>query len=224
MRTITIPISDKKTKRSGRSSIKKMIKWHKVLVSMIIVTTVTLSVARVVNQETTLPNSPADQPRKVGKTVRSTSHAHRPVFINVTATAIYWNLIKGVLAGLVQGLISPERQPRTDHRATQKALDTLRKASELAATISSENNKWIKRPGAGSRQVLAELMGKVMVGAETLRLATRQLSTGSVSFPLTSAGRAKLEKELAMANGSGNSTNDETAEEELQLYLSNLFL
>ena len=191
---------------------------------MITVTIVTLSVAKVVNQETTLPNSPADQPRKAEKAVRSASHAHRPVFINVTATAIYWNLIKGVLAGLVQGLISPERPPRTDHRATQKALDTLRKASELAAAISSEDNKRIKRPGTGSSQVLAELMGKVTVGAEALRVATRQLSTRSVSSPVTSAGRAKLEKELAMAKGNGNSTNDETAEEELQLYLSNLFL
>ena len=209
-----------------------MIRWHKVFVSTVIVTIVALSVAGVANQETTLPNSPVDQPRKVEKAVKSASHAHRSVFINVTATRvntltatdIYWNLIKGILAGLAQGLISPRRQRITDHRATQKALNTLRKASELAAAISNEDNKWIKRPGTSISQILAELTGKVTLGAETLRVATRQLSTRSVSSHVTSAGGTKLEQELATSNGNGNSTNDKTAEEELQLYLSNLFL
>ena len=225
MRTIAIPISDKKTKRSGRSSMKKMIKWHKSLVSMIIVTTVTLSVARVVNQETTLPNSPDDQPRKVEKTVRSASHAHRPVFINVTATAIYWDLIKGVLAEL----IFPERQRMTnhranhDHRANQKALKTLRKASELAEAMANEN-QWTIRPVINSSQALTELMGKIMSGAGRLRLATRQLSTRSISSYVTSAGGVKLAEELATFNGNQNSTKNHTVEDELNLYLTNLFL
>ena len=139
---------------------------------MTIVTIVTSCASRDKSPETTLPNTRADQSRKVEKAVRSASHAHRPVFINVTATAIYWDLIKGVLTGLVQELIFPDRQRRTDHRAnqnhraTQKALNTLRKASELAEAIANENNRWTIRPVINSSQVLAELMGKIMAGPD----------------------------------------------------------
>jgi len=166
----------------------------------------------------------------VEKAVRSASHAHRPVFINVTATAIYWDLIKGVLTGLVQELIFPDRQRKTNHRAnqnhraTQKALNTLRKASELAEAIANENNPWTIRPVTNSSQVLAELMGKIMAGAGTLRLATRQLSTRSMSSYVTSAGEAKLKEEPVTLNGNENNTNDNTVDDELNLYLTNLFL
>ena len=203
-----------------------MIKWHKALVSMTIVTIVTSSASRDQSPETTLPNTRADQSRKVEKAVRSTSHAHRPVFINVTATAIYWELIKGVF----QELIFPERPRRRDHRANrnhranQKALNTLRKASELAEAIANEDNQWTIRQVVNSSQVLAELMGKIMAEDGTLRLATRQLSTRSLSSYVTSAGGAKLDEELATLNGNENSTNDNTVDDELNLYLTNLFL
>ena len=197
-----------------------MIKWHKALVSMTIVTIVTSSASRDQSPETNLPNTRADQSRKVEKAVRSASHAHRPVFINATATAIYWELIKGVF----QGLIFPERQRRRNHRANQKALNTLRKASELAEAIANENNQWTIRQVINSSQVLAELMGKIMAEDGTLRLATRQLSTRSLSSYVTSAGGAKLDEELATLNGNENSTNDNTVDDELNLYLTNLFL
>ena len=198
--------------------------------SMTIVTIVTSSASRDQSPETNLPNTQADQSRKVEKAVRSASHAHQQVFINVTATAIYWDLIKGVLTGLVQELIFPDRQRKTNHRvnqnqrATQKALNTLRKASELAEAIANENNQWTIRPVINSSQVLAELMGKIMAGAGTLRLATRQLSTRSMSSYVTSAGGAKLEEELATLNGNESSTNNNTVEDELNLYLTNLLL
>ena len=203
-----------------------MIRWHKALVSMTIVTIVTSSASRDQSPETTLPNTRADQSRKVEKAVRSTSHAHRPVFINVTATAIYWELIKGVF----QELIFPERPRRRDHRANrnhranQKALNTLRKASELAEAIANENNQGTIRQVINTSQVLSELMEKIMAGDGTLRLATRQLSTRSLSSYVTSAGGAKLEEELATLNGNENSTNDNTVDDELNLYLTNLFL
>ena len=203
-----------------------MTKWHKALVSMTIVTIVTSSASRDKSPKTTSPNAQADQSRKVGKAVRNASHAHRPVFINVTATAIYWELIKGVF----QELIFPERPRRRDHRAnqnhraTQKALNTLRKASELAEAIANEDNQWTIRQVVNSSQVLAELMGKIMAGDGTLRLATRQLSTRSLSSYVTSAGGAKLDEELATLNGNENSTNDNTVDDELNLYLTNLFL
>ena len=194
--------------------------------SMTIVTIVTSSASRDQSPETTLPNTRADQSRKVEKAVRSTSHAHRPVFINVTATAIYWELIKGVF----QELIFPERPRRRDHRANrnhranQKALNTLRKASELAEAIANENNQGTLRQVINTSQVLSELMEKIMAGDGTLRLATRQLSTRSLSSYVTSAGGAKLEEELATLNGNENSTNDNTVDDELSLYLTNLFL
>ena len=203
-----------------------MTKWHKALVSMTIVTIVTSSASRDKSPKTTSPNTQADQSRKVEKAVRSASHAHRPVFINVTATAIYWELIKGVF----QELIFPERPRRRDHRANQnhranqKALNTLRKASELAEAIANEDNQWTIRKVVNSSQALAELMGKIMAGDGTLRLATRQLSTRSLSSYVTSAGGAKLEEELATLNGNENSTNDNTVDDELNLYLTNLFL
>ena len=203
-----------------------MIKWHKALVSMTIVTIVASSASRDKSPETTSPNTQADQSRKVEKAVRSASHAHRPVFINVTATAIYWELIKGVF----QELIFPERPRRRNHRANlnhradQKALNTLRKASELAEAIANEDNQWNIRKVVNSSQALAELMGKIMAEDGTLRLATRQLSTRSLSSYVTSAGGAKLDEELATLNGNENSTNDNTVDDELNLYLTNLFL
>ena len=182
--------------------------------SMTIVTIVTSSASRDKSQETTLPNTRADQSRKVEK------------------AAIYWELIKGVF----QELIFPERQRRRDHRANQnhranhnhranqKALNTLRKASELAEAVANENNQWTIRQVINSSQVLAELMGKIMAGDGILRLATRQLSTRSLPSYVTSAGGAKLEEELANLNGNKNSTNDNTVDDELNLYLTNLFL
>ena len=194
--------------------------------SMTIVTIVTSSASRDKSPKTTSPNAQADQSRKVGKAVRNASHAHRPVFINVTATAIYWELIKGVF----QELIFPERPRRRDHRANQnhranqKALNTLRKASELAEAIANEDNQWNIRKVVNSSQALAELMGKIMAEDGTLRLATRQLSTRSLSSYVTSARGAKLDEELATLNGNENSTNDNTVDDELNLYLTNLFL
>ena len=202
-----------------------MARWHKALVSITIVTIVTSSAARDKSPEATLPNLQADQSRKREKAVKSASHAHRPVFINVTATAIYWDLIKGVLAEL----IFPERQRMTnhranhDHRANQKALKTLRKASELAEAMANKN-QWTIRPVINSSQALTELMGKIMSGAGRLRLATRQLSTRSISSYVTSAGGVKLAEELATFNGNQNSTKNHTVEDELNLYLTNLFL
>ena len=223
---VTISIGDKKTKRIGGSWTKKMARWLKALVSMTIVTIVTSSAARDKSPEATLPDPQADQSREREKAVKSASHAHRPVFINVTATAIYWELIKGVLTEL----IFPERQRRRYHRANQnhqanqKALNTLRKASELAEAIANENNQWIIRPVINGSQVLTDLMGKIMSGAGTLRLAARQLSTRSMSSYVTSAGGVKLEEELATFNGNQNSTKNHTVEDELNLYLTNLFL
>ena len=203
-----------------------MVRWHKTLVSMIIVTIVTSSAARDKSPETTLPNTRADQSRKVEKAVKSASHAHRPVLINVTATAIYWELIKGVLTEL----IFPERQrrihqrARQDHQANQKALNTLRKALELAEAMANENNQWTIRPATNSSQALTELMGKITSVAEILRRVTRQLSTRSISSYVTSAGGVKLEEELATFDGNQNNTKNHTVENELNLYLTNLFL
>ena len=176
-----------------------MTKWHKALVSVTIVTIVASSAAGFESQERTLSDTQTDQPRKAAK---SASHAHRPVVIDVTTTAIYGDLIKGVLAGLVQKLTYPEKQRRLDHRATQKALNTLRKASELAVTIS---NKWIKRPGTYSSQVVADFVRKVMEGAETLRAATYYSSTRPMPPRVVGAGGTKLEKKLA------KSTNNDEA-------------
>ena len=203
-----------------------MVRWHKTLVSMIIVTIVTSSAARDKNPEATLPHPQADQSRKVEKAVKSASHAHRPVLINVTATAIYWELIKGVLTEL----IFPERQRRIhqrasqNHQANQKALNTLRKASELAEAMANENNQWTIRPAINSSQALTELMGKITSVAGILRRVTRQLSTRSISSYVTSAGGVKLEEELATFNGNQNNTKNHTVENELNLYLTNLFL
>ena len=93
-----------------------------------------------------------------------------------------------------------------DHRDAQKALNTLKKASELAMTIS---NKWIKRPGTHISQIVEDFVRKVMEGAETLRAATHYLPTRPMSPRVAGAGGTKLEKELAKFTNNDRSTNDE---------------
>ena len=93
-----------------------------------------------------------------------------------------------------------------DHRDAQKALNTLKKASELAMTIS---NKWIKRSGTHSSQIVDDFVRKVMEGAETLRAATHYLSTRPMLPRVAGAGGTKLQKKLAKFTNNDSSTKDE---------------
>ena len=189
-----------------------MTKCHKVLVPTTIVIIAVVSAARVGGPKASLPNSRTDKPKEV---VESATHAHR----RVSTTAIYWDLLKGVVQGLIwrrKPRLKDYRAPSSDW-ATQRALNTLRKATELAEEISTGHNKLNKK-------LLADFAESVEQGAEILRAATRQLTTTPISSYVTSAGGAELAKELTPCNANETNTGVQVEDYEMNVYLSNLFL